>query len=97
MLASPNQCENMALYEKNHPSARHSQVNWSDPVDWENFPQFKQAMGNEVVLQAGDALYLPNNWFHHIISLELNFQCNTRSGRGPEYMQEIWDCGFDEI
>lgn len=95
ILASPDQCLNMALFDKRHPSARHSEVNWSNP-DLERFPQFAQALGNEVILEAGDALYLPNNWFHHIISLELNFQCNTRSGWGQEYMDEIRDCGFDE-
>ena len=94
MLASPDQCGSMALFEKNHPSARHSQVNWSNP-DLKLFPQFAEAMGNEVVLQAGDALYLPNNWFHHMISLDLNYQCNTRSGWGSEYQKEIRDCGFD--
>lgn len=86
----------MALFDKHHPSARHSQVSWSDP-DLERFPQFGKALGNEVILQAGDALYLPNNWFHHIISLDLSFQCNTRSGKGEEYMQEIRDCGFDDM
>ena len=96
MLASPDQCLNMALFDKNHPSARHSEVHWSNP-DLERFPNFAKAVGNEVILQAGEALYLPNNWFHHIISLTLNMQCNTRSGKGPEYMQEIHDCGFDEI
>ena len=47
-----------------------------------------------VVLQPGDVLYLPTNWFHYIISLELNFQCSTRSGGERLYRQEINDCGF---
>jgi hypothetical protein len=44
-----------------HPSARHSKVNWSDPQSWKtgNFPK---GLVNEVVLQAGDALYLPTYW-----------------------------------
>ena len=52
------------------------------------------ALVNEVVMQAGDLLYLPTNWFHYIISLDLNFQCNTRSGVGEEYMYPIRACGF---
>jgi hypothetical protein len=36
-------------------------VNWSAP-DLKQFPEFGEAMANEVVLQSGDALYLPNNW-----------------------------------
>ena len=91
ILAHPYECENLALYPKQHPSGRHSAVDWSEP-DLEHFPQFKNAMGNEVVMQAGDVLYLPTNWFHYIISLDLNFQCNTRSGRTEDY--DMSSCGF---
>ena len=93
ILSHPNQCENLALYPKGHPSARHSAVNWADP-DLEEYPRFAQATSNEVVLQTGDALYLPNYWFHHITSLSLNFQCNTRSGNEDTYFQPIHKCGF---
>ena len=95
ILSHPDQCENLALFPKGHPSARHSSVEWSNPEDWENYPEFQNdAFGNEVVMQAGQVLYLPTNWFHFIVSLELNFQCNTRSGISEEYMAPIHDCGF---
>jgi hypothetical protein len=93
LLSHPDQCQNLALYPRGHPSARHSEVDWSKP-DWEAFPDFLNAEVNEVVLQAGDVLYLPTNWFHHIVSLDLNFQCNTRSGVNKEYMKPIHECGF---
>mmetsp|Transcript_25648 Transcript_25648/g.36176 ORF Transcript_25648/g.36176 Transcript_25648/m.36176 type:complete len:602 (-) Transcript_25648:43-1848(-) len=93
ILSHPNQCQNLALLPKEHPSGRHSAVDWSDP-DLESYPQFEKAVANEVVLQPGDTMYLPTNWFHYIISLELNFQCNTRSGISSDYMQPIHDCGF---
>lgn len=93
ILTHPNQCENLALFPKGHPSARHSAVDWSNP-DLESYPTFQKARGNEVVMQAGDVMYLPTNWFHYIISLDLNFQCNTRSGVSQEYMQAIHHCGF---
>ncbi len=38
------------------------------------------ALGLEVVIEAGDALYVPALWFHYITSLTTNIQCNTRSG-----------------
>ena len=93
ILSHPDQCENLSLFPRGHPSARHSAVDWSNP-DWAKFPKFSLAEVNEVVLQAGDLLYLPTNWFHYIISLELNFQCNTRSGVEEKYMGAISDCGF---
>jgi hypothetical protein len=71
ILSHPNQCNKLALYPMEHPSSRHSAVDWSDP-DLEKFPEFSEAQVNEVVLQAGDVMYLPTNWFHYIISLELN-------------------------
>ena len=79
-----------------HPSARHSMVDWSNP-DLEKFPQFKQARSSEVVLQAGDVLYLPTNWFHFIVSLDTSWQCNARSGVTQETMGYIRDCGFGAV
>ena len=93
ILSNPNQCSNLALLPRGHPSARHSAINWADP-DLEEYPQFQHATSNEVVLQAGDALYLPTHWFHYIVSLTLNFQCNTRSGVDDRYHEPIQECGF---
>jgi ribosomal protein L16 Arg81 hydroxylase len=85
--------ESLRLLTKGHPSARHSQVDYTKP-DLELFPQFAQANANEVILQPGDVLYLPTHWFHYIVSLELNFQCNARSGLGHEYDDVMNECGF---
>jgi hypothetical protein len=93
ILAHPNQCQNMGLYPMGHPSGRHSAVDWSNP-DLEANPEFAQAKANEVVLQPGHVLYLPTDWFHFIVSLELTFQCNSRSGVGDEYKELMQQCGF---
>lgn len=93
ILAHPRECRHLCLYEKQHPSARHSAVDWINP-DLEAFPQFAKARVNEVVLQAGDALYLPTHWFHFIVSLDVNYQCNARSGTTLNYAPYITDCGF---
>lgn len=94
ILAHPNQCKNMELHPIGHPSARHSRINWSDPDDWHSGTNFPNARVNEVVLQAGDALYLPTSWFHFIVSLNMNYQCNARSGITYESQQYITECGF---
>lgn len=93
ILNHPNQCKLLSLYPRGHPSARHSAVNWSNP-DLDSFPKFQRARANEVVLQAGDVLYLPTNWFHYIVSLSKNYQCNARSGWGREYERDVKRCGF---
>lgn len=93
ILSHPKHCHNLALYPRGHPSARHSAVDWSNP-DLEAFPEFTKAMSSEVLLQAGDVLYLPTNYFHYIVNLGLNYQCNTRSGTEEAAMQTIRQCGF---
>ena len=93
ILANPAQCLNMNLLPRGHPSARHSAVDWSNP-DLVNFPTFANVTVNEIVLQPGDVLYLPTNWFHYIVSLELNMQCNTRSGGERINREYVTECGF---
>ena len=93
ILSHPNQCENLAMLPQNHPSARHSAVDYTQP-DLQTYPEFQDARANEVILQPGQVMYLSTNWFHYIVSLDLNFQCNARSGVGKEYMPPIEDCGF---
>ena len=94
VLGSPSQCSKMALYPQGHPSVRHSSIDWSNPLDWDKHPDFKNALINEVVLHAGDVLYLPTNWFHFIVNLSINYQCNARSGTSHETSHYIEACGF---
>jgi len=45
-------------------------------------------------LTPGDYLFVPTYWIHYIVSLNVNFQCNTRSGVYSGYNKPIRDCGF---
>ena len=96
------------LLPMGHPSGRHSgdacnfdpackdsanSVDWSNP-DLEKWPKFAKMQANEVIMSPGDFLYLPTHWFHYIISLGLNYQCNTRSGRTDDYLPVVKKCGF---
>eukprot|EP00804_Cyclotella_cryptica_P007364 CCRYP_002588-RB/>CCRYP_002588-RB protein AED:0.02 eAED:0.02 QI:61/1/1/1/1/1/2/431/515 len=56
ILAHPSQCKNMALYPRGHPSLRHSSIDWTNPAEWDNDPNFRQAQVNEVIMHAGDVL-----------------------------------------
>ena len=93
ILAAPDQCENLYLLPLGHPSARHSEIDWSN-ADFEKYPRFRTAKANEVILKPGEVLYLPTYWFHYIISLNINFQCNTRSGSSSGRLKDIRKCGF---
>jgi hypothetical protein len=91
VLGHPNQCENLELYPNGHPSSRHARQDWSHPVATKEFLALRL---NEVVLDAGDALYLPTGWFHFIVSLNINYQCNSRSGKTIENQRVLEKCGF---
>ena len=50
--------------------------------------------GFEVILEPGDALYIPSFWLHYIVSLGTNFQCNARSGHSEVSHEDVKVCGF---
>jgi Cupin-like domain len=93
ILAHPDQCSFLELYDRYHPSGRHSRVNWSLPTEASQ-TDLAKAKVNEVVLQAGDVLYLPTYWFHFIVSLNTNYQCNARSGVTEENYHFMDECGM---
>jgi ribosomal protein L16 Arg81 hydroxylase len=93
VLGHPQNCKDMLLYDQSHPMERHSMVDWSAP-NLTAYPEFQNVRVNEVVLQAGDVLYIPTHWFHQIVSLTLNYQCNARSGYTAHYEHLIRQCGF---
>ena len=72
---------------------RHVKGDWSEP-DYEKYPKLAQAVATEVLLEAGDVLYLPSYWFHYIISTGTSAQCNTRSGAAIRGRDIIRECGF---
>ena len=107
ILSHPKYCRNLNLYPPDHSSARHSKVDWSRVADTRTaaeirkvnatYPMLDGAKSLEVVLQAGDLLYLPTNWLHMIVSLTTNYQCNTRSGRAMHYDSYMDECGFGSV
>jgi hypothetical protein len=102
ILAPPSECANMALLTEG-PSSRHSEVDWSDP---QQHGALANALALEVVLEPGDALYLPASYFHYIVSLAsenddprdgggYSVQCNSRSGKPVLFTKELAQCGFE--
>eukprot|EP00730_Choanoeca_flexa_P007444 TRINITY_DN12335_c0_g10_i2.p1 TRINITY_DN12335_c0_g10~~TRINITY_DN12335_c0_g10_i2.p1 ORF type:complete len:756 (+),score=107.02 TRINITY_DN12335_c0_g10_i2:69-2336(+) len=93
ILLPPEECPNTYLYPRGHPEARHSEADWSD-LDVERFPKLVTAKAAQVVVRAGEVLYIPSYWFHYIVSTGFSAQCNTRSGNAMRGRQAIRDCGF---
>ena len=56
--------------------------------------KWSKMRGFEVILEPGDALYIPSFWLHYIVSLGTNFQCNARSGHSEASHEDLRVCGF---
>lgn len=96
ILAHPDQCINMELYPRGHPSARHSRIDFGKAYFlWRDSDRpFVSTQVNEILMQPGDIMYLPTYWFHYIVSLNTTYQCNSRSGDSKIYQRHIDECGF---
>jgi hypothetical protein len=65
-----------------------SLVDFLEP-DLERFPRFAQAweVGEQAVLEPGDALFIPSMWFHHVEGLEaVNLLINAWWRQTPDYI-----------
>jgi len=93
VLSPPEDCPNLYLWPRGHPEGRHSKADWSK-LDLDEYPLMKQAKATQVVVRAGEVLYIPSYWFHYIVSQGGSIQCNTRSGSSIRGRDEIKQCGF---
>ncbi|KAK0404150.1 hypothetical protein QR680_017312 [Steinernema hermaphroditum] len=67
-LISPKFKENLYLFDD--PMAKNSsQIDLEDP-DLEEFPLFKNVIIEDVLLQPGDALFIPKGYFHYVASID---------------------------
>lgn len=89
VLYPPSEFCNMYPYPFSHPADRQSQVDILAP-DTEKFPLFANSTGYHAMLDAGDVLYLPACWWHHVsspfeLTISVNFWFTQRtSGEGIE-------------
>eukprot|EP00937_MAST-01D_sp_MAST-1D-sp2_P005904 g5904.t1 len=93
VLMRPEECKNIYLLKKGHPSGRHSLVDWAH-VDEAKWPKFYESRAMETVVAEGEVLYVPSFWIHYPISLDLSVQCNCRSGNIQRHLEELKTCGF---
>lgn len=93
ILAHPRECKHAYLLPTGHPSARHTEVDWSAP-DLQKYPDFVNLVANEVLLTPGEVLNVPAWWIHTIENLDINIQCNSRSGDSTVGLKDLKRCGF---
>ena len=89
ILVPPKHILDTYLIHRPHPQARHSEADWSR-LNLETYPNFMRAQAAQVVVRAGEILYIPSFWIHYIVSIDFSVQCNGRSGtgiRGEEHVR----------
>lgn len=57
-----------------------SLINILNP-DLENYPNLKKIVMQQVIIYPGDVLYIPDHWFHHVLSLENSISISRFIGR----------------
>ena len=80
--------ESSALYR--HPFTVRSYVNLDAP-DFERYPALARARGYEIVLQAGETLYMPSGWWHefHYLDAGMGVSLRAPSPRRRERLQGL--------
>lgn len=68
--------ENHTTTAQGNVSAVDVETPADDPVQAARFPLFAHASGFDVVLGPGDALYIPQGWWHYVRSLTPSFSVN---------------------
>lgn len=69
VLVSPDQDNLMYARSKEQGAHWHSQVDWENP-DFDKFPLFRNVKLQETILNPGDILFIPGNYWHSLRSLD---------------------------
>ena len=94
IISPPYTCKQLGIIsDLQHPSFRHSVIDWSDEQQAESH-HFAEVDAIDTVVHHGEVLYIPSYWLHYIVSLQYSIQCNSRSGFPPnnEGAEDIEEC-----
>jgi hypothetical protein len=94
-LFPPDQLSNLYIgpFDPTPAGQAISLVDFAKP-DLEKYPRFVTAMAHAQVaeLQAGDALFIPGMWWHHVEALDsFNLLVNYWWRQSPSYMDTPWN------
>jgi len=68
----------------------YSEVDCEAP-DYDRYPLFRKVFRQEVVLEPGEALFIPVGWWHHVRSLDVSISVSFTNFRVPN--SYAWDSG----
>eukprot|EP00732_Lithocolla_globosa_P002095 Lithocolla_globosa_v1_NODE_1266_length_2718_cov_8.714608.p1 type:complete len:364 gc:universal NODE_1266_length_2718_cov_8.714608:1891-800(-) len=81
ILLHPKFSQDLHLFPHLHPSDFFSQIDFGQSFSTllSNWPKFMELEMWEVIVEAGDTLYIPPFWFHYVQALELSVSVNVWS------------------
>eukprot|EP00042_Codosiga_hollandica_P034785 m.248952 g.248952 ORF g.248952 m.248952 type:complete len:91 (-) comp54492_c0_seq16:47-319(-) len=82
-----------SLLSSKGSEGRHISNDWAN-INVETHPLLLKAQATQVVIGAGDILYVPSDWLHYPITLQETIQCNVRSGASFRGRLFTKHCGF---
>jgi hypothetical protein len=87
VLLPPEEYDHLHIHDSIcHPHKRHSLCDLRNPKNLDpatsTCPNIFKAKALQKVLKPGEVLYIPSHWFHYVLTLDKNMQCNIRSGKG---------------
>lgn len=78
--------ESKYLYKVPHALIANEEIDFNDP-DFDEFPALKKAKGMEAYLEHGDALYMPEGYWHFMTYLTPGFSMSLRSApKKPKHL-----------
>lgn len=94
VLVSPDEDARMYPRTKEQGAHWHSQVDYENP-DFERFPLFRDVTLREAVLQPGDLVFIPGDYWHSLRSLDpsISVSCWWRVHR----IADVAKTGFDRL
>lgn len=94
-LVRPTHWPGLYPYPFLHPSHAQAQVNVSREEDRQSFPLVGEVEAQEVILGAGDLLYIPPLWFHEVESLDVSISVNVwTDSNQTQVVEQIFQVPF---
>eukprot|EP00746_Dinoflagellata_sp_MGD_P086826 gnl/MRDRNA2_/MRDRNA2_34407_c0_seq1.p1 gnl/MRDRNA2_/MRDRNA2_34407_c0~~gnl/MRDRNA2_/MRDRNA2_34407_c0_seq1.p1 ORF type:complete len:385 (+),score=45.41 gnl/MRDRNA2_/MRDRNA2_34407_c0_seq1:135-1289(+) len=89
-LSPPNQSVLFSEYPTGHPHARQAQRHFGLPGRSRPDPMIGNVLVLEAILNAGDALFIPSGWFHHIIARSTSVSLALTALPEEHFVFEDW-------